>query len=59
MKGFDKDKSNNISFSEFEEMWRYLESYRGIFDAYDADKSGYIDKNELMIVIRNLSNCFS
>ena len=56
---FDKDYSENISWSEFEEMWRYLERFKASFNAYDEDNSGFIDKNEMLNVIGSMIICFS
>ena len=44
---FDKDNSGTIDIREFQQLWQYINQWKGIFDRYDRDKSGNIDANEL------------
>ena len=32
---------------EFQQLWAYINQWKGVFDRYDRDKSGNIDTNEL------------
>ncbi|KAI8922116.1 programmed cell death protein 6-like protein [Powellomyces hirtus] len=44
---FDRDASGTIGFDEFTSLWRYIEDWKRIFQQFDADRSGRIDKVEL------------
>ena len=44
---FDQDNSGTIDLKEFQQLWTYINQWRGVFDRYDRDKSGNIDCNEL------------
>lgn len=33
--------------SEFQQLWQYINQWKGVFDRYDRDRSGNIDCNEL------------
>ena len=55
----DKDGDGTVSFDEFAELVRpvYADSgaaLRAAFDMFDADKSGYIDRQELSVMLRKL-----
>ena len=56
------DNSGLINFAEFAGLWKYIEDWRGCFQAFDQDKSGYIDFNELKTAMQsfryNLSDNF-
>lgn len=51
-----------INFAEFSGLWQYIEEWRTCFAAFDQDKSGSIDFNELRTAMRsfryNLSDDF-
>ena len=32
---------------EFQQLWAYINQWKGVFDRYDKDRSGNIDANEL------------
>ncbi|KAI9017544.1 hypothetical protein BC832DRAFT_544987 [Gaertneriomyces semiglobifer] len=44
---FDHDASGTIAFNEFASLWKYIEDWKRIFQQFDADRSGKIDRNEL------------
>ncbi|KAI9202423.1 uncharacterized protein BJ171DRAFT_514030 [Polychytrium aggregatum] len=44
---FDTDEDGRITSTEFQSLWKYLSDWRGIFDRFDADRSGNIDSGEL------------
>ena len=44
---FDVDKTKEISFEEFQQLWAYLGNLRQAFDKFDVDKGGAIDAQEL------------
>ena len=44
---FDRDGNGTIDVNEFNQLWQYLNQWRGVFDRYDRDKSGNIDQQEL------------
>ena len=55
----DKDGDGTVSFDEFAELVRpvYADSgaaLRAAFDMFDADQSGYIDRQELSVMLRKL-----
>ncbi|KAF9205025.1 Programmed cell death protein 6 [Haplosporangium sp. Z 27] len=56
------DNSGQINFAEFSGLWKYIEEWRACFAAFDQDKSGSIDFNELKTAMRsfryNLSDDF-
>lgn len=56
------DNSGMINFAEFSGLWQYIEEWRTCFAAFDQDKSGSIDFNELKTAMRsfryNLSDDF-
>lgn len=43
---FDSDRSGLIGFEEFCGLWGFLAAWRGLFDRFDADKSGNISLPE-------------
>ncbi|KAJ3011962.1 hypothetical protein HKX48_006555 [Thoreauomyces humboldtii] len=47
MQLFDRDNSGTIGFEEFVGLWRYIEDWKRIFQQFDADRSGRIDRFEL------------
>ena len=44
---FDRDGNGTIDISEFNQLWQYLNQWKGVFDRYDRDRSGNIDQQEL------------
>jgi len=44
---FDKDGNGTIDVSEFQQLWQYINQWKGVFDRFDRDKSGNIDVGEL------------
>ena len=44
---FDRDGSGTIDIQEFQQLWAYINQWKGVFDRYDRDRSGNIDANEL------------
>lgn len=44
---FDNDNSGTIDIKEFQQLWQYINQWKGVFDRYDKDRSGNIDLNEL------------
>ena len=44
---FDKDNNGTIDVREFQQLWQYINQWKGVFDRYDRDRSGNIDLNEL------------
>lgn len=56
------DNSGLITFPEFAGLWKYIEDWRTCFQAFDKDRSGFIDFNELKTAMNsfgyNLSDPF-
>ncbi len=44
---FDRDGNGTIDINEFQQLWQYINQWKGVFDRYDKDRSGNIDVNEL------------
>lgn len=44
---FDQDQSGTINFQEFQQLWQYINQWKGAFDRYDQDRSGAIEGHEL------------
>ena len=51
---FDKDQSGTIDFSEFCNLWTYIQQWKGVFDRYDRDRSGAIEMNELQTALSDM-----
>jgi Ca2+-binding EF-hand superfamily protein len=43
---FDRNNSSQINFEDFTNLWKYIVEWQNCFRSFDADKSGFIDKNE-------------
>ncbi|KAJ7910733.1 hypothetical protein B0H13DRAFT_1615314, partial [Mycena leptocephala] len=48
---FHKDQSGTIDFHEFAGLWKFIEDWKKVFDHFDADHSGMIDRKELADVL--------
>ena len=44
---FDRDNSGTIDVREFQQLWQYINQWKGVFERYDKDRSGNIDLTEL------------
>ena len=44
---FDQDMSGTINLSEFQQLWTYINSWKGTFDRFDSNRSGSIESHEL------------
>lgn len=44
---FDRENRGSVSFQDFGALWKYIEDWRGVFQSFDTDRSGNIDKIEL------------
>lgn len=44
---FDQDGNGTIDIKEFQQLWQYINTWKGVFDRYDRDRSGNIDGGEL------------
>lgn len=44
---FDRDQNGTIDVKEFQQLWQYINQWKGVFDRYDRDRSGNIDLQEL------------
>ncbi|XP_028405920.1 programmed cell death protein 6-like [Dendronephthya gigantea] len=51
---FDRDQSGTISFTEFCDLWKYIQQWKGVFDRYDRDRSGAIEMNELQTALNEM-----
>lgn len=44
---FDKDGSGTINLNEFQQLWTYMNQWKGTFERIDANRSGSIESHEL------------
>ncbi len=44
---FDRDNNGTIDVREFQQLWAYINQWKGTFDRYDKDRSGNVDSREL------------
>ena len=44
---FDRDRNGTMGLNEFQELLNYLNTWKGVFDRFDRDRSGNIDTDEL------------
>jgi len=58
MNMFDRDRSGQISFDEFQQLWKYITDWQVTFRSYDRDNSGFIDSNELKLALTNFGYRF-
>ncbi|KAF7358834.1 Programmed cell death protein 6 [Mycena sanguinolenta] len=49
---FDADQSGTIDFHEFAGLWRFIENWKKVFEHFDKDHSGMIEKDELADVLQ-------
>ncbi|XP_066301328.1 sorcin-like isoform X2 [Branchiostoma lanceolatum] len=50
----DRDFSGKMGFNEFKELWAALNGWRSIYMQYDADRSGFINYQELGNCVRGM-----
>jgi Ca2+-binding EF-hand superfamily protein len=51
---FDRDNSGTIDIQEFQQLWQYINQWKGVFDRYDRDRSGNIDVGELSVAYNEM-----
>jgi len=51
---FDRDYSGSIDVNEFNSLWNYINQWRGVFSAYDTDRSGNINESELHTALKQM-----
>jgi len=51
---FDRDYSGTIDVNEFNSLWNYINQWRSVFSAYDADRSGFISEPELQTALKQM-----
>lgn len=56
---FDKDNSGMIDVNEFQQLFNYINQWKGIFEGIDQDKSGRIEQNELIQAFQQMGYRFS
>lgn len=47
------DNSGTINFNEFAGLWKYIEDWKRYFQAFDTDRSGSINQNEMGNALRS------
>lgn len=47
------DNSGTINFNEFSGLWKYIEDWKRCFQAFDVDRSGSINQNEMSNALRS------
>lgn len=50
---FDKDQSGTIDLQEFQQLWKFIQEWRAIFNQYDRG-SGKLGQNELQIAYQQM-----
>nr|VZI52912.1 unnamed protein product [Spirometra erinaceieuropaei] len=50
---FSGARADYLNFEEFTHLWTFIQNWQKFFTAYDKDKSGYIDFNELKQALTN------
>ncbi|KAF8265031.1 hypothetical protein EI94DRAFT_1736970 [Lactarius quietus] len=43
----DRDRNDRIDFNEFSDLWAFIKGWQRVFDHFDRDRSGTIDRTEL------------
>lgn len=56
---FDLDKKGGLDVKEFEELYTYVKRWVEAFNMYDADRSGYLNENELDCALKHMDIYFS
>ncbi len=44
---FDKNASGTIDLGEFQQLFDYINQWKGVFQSFDKDRSGRIEQGEL------------
>jgi Ca2+-binding EF-hand superfamily protein len=52
MNVFDTNRDGTISYREFQGLWKYIADWQRVFQEFDRDYSGTIDKEELTSALR-------
>jgi len=56
---FDKDKSGTINIHEFGALFSYINQWKGMFEAIDKDRSGFIEEGEFSQALTQMGYRFS
>ena len=56
---FDRDNNGQITFNEFQQLWKYVTDWQNTFRTYDRDGSGAIDRNELKMALTSFGKVLS
>lgn len=56
---FDLDKRGGLDVKEFEELYFYVRRWVEAFNAYDADRSGFLNENELDCALKRMDIYFA
>lgn len=56
---FDLDKKGGLDVKEFEELYTYVKRWVEAFNMYDADRSGFLNENELDCALKHMDIYFS
>lgn len=56
---FDKNASGTIDVNEFQQLFDYINQWKGYFQAIDKDRSGKIDEAELTQAFQQMGYRFS
>lgn len=51
---FDRNFTGTIDLNEFNSLWSYINQWRGVFQAYDRDRSGNISEQELHTALQQM-----
>lgn len=54
IKLFDRNKQGSIDIYEFQYLYTFINQWVNLFNTYDKDKSGYIEKDELMAALNQM-----
>ena len=44
---FDRENKGTINIHEFQGLFNYINQWKGTFESFDRDRSGYIEHSEL------------
>jgi len=44
---FDRDNTGQIELHEFQGLWNYINQWKGVFERFDANRTGQIESQEL------------